>query len=127
MFSYLPLEDVGEVVDDEVEPLVDVGADEDVGLLEALPLEGLDGRLREELAVEDGHEGAAHDAEHDPVPLGVHHLGRVHVPQTIHHHRQRSLEKKNGKKREWEERKSTEEGADFTLMLSFGAGGSKEP
>lgn len=78
--SYLSLEDIGEVVDDEVEALVDVGADEDVGLLEALPLEGLHRRLREELAVEDGHEGTAHDAEDDPVPLGVHHLGRVHVP-----------------------------------------------
>jgi len=83
--SNLFFEDLREVVDNEVVALVTVGAQKDACLFEVFTLKGFAGSVRKEDSVIDGCEGAAHDAVDDPVPLGVHHLGRIHLTQARGH------------------------------------------
>ena len=94
--SHLFLEYICEVVDDEVVALVQVGAQQDVGLLEVLPLERLGRRVRKEDPVVNGCEGAAHDPEDDPVPLGVDHCSGVDLTQARRHVAHLVLERKHG-------------------------------
>ncbi len=71
------LEEVGQVVDDEEVPLVAVGPQQDVGLLEVLGVQRLLRRLVEEGAVDYGDERKLGHPEHHRVPL------LLHLPQML--------------------------------------------
>lgn len=76
-------EQFGQVVDDEVEALLGVGAHQDVGLLERRRGERALGRLVEERAVDDRHEWELADPE--GAPLVLHQLLRVLRQQAVDH------------------------------------------
>lgn len=90
---YLLFEDLRQEVDEEVVSLVPVRPQQDARLLEVFSFQRILWRLGEELAVEDGREGAAHHPHDDPVPLFIHQVRGVGVHQAVQHVRELALKK----------------------------------